>query len=219
MKKVYDLTENPQGIIQFVEKFLALSELKVYGTGETIVDQRSPMTAFYLILEGYAETYKEGSNGEVKNYGLMGPYTLIGMSSLDDYQHHTTYRAKTQMLAAMMPRERIREWSREMLMTVIDIQTGKSRNAYRQLLCEHTESAASRIAQLLLEIGAPGRDPEIGGIPCLCIFSAPEIARQINASPARVGQVLAEMTKTRAVIFSGKNILFVPERLESYLEE
>ena len=218
MKKCYDLTEQPQDSRSFVKEFLKLSELKVYERGSVLYEQGEVLEHFWLLLEGYVETYVIGGNRIVKNYGILGPYSLMGMSSLSGYTGHSEVRAKTRVLAAVMPKERVSEWSREMLLSVIRIQTGKCRNAQDQLISMHNESTASRVAQLLLEIGNPYRKPENGSIPTLCQFSPRSIAEQINASQARVAQVLREMEAEGTVKTVGRSIVFIPDKLESYLD-
>ena len=219
MKKCYDLTARPEDVRAFTKEFLKLSELRIYERGSVVYEQGEILQSFWYILEGYAETYVISDAGTVKNYGILGPYSLMGMSSLSGYEGHSETRAKTRMLAAVMPKERVKEWSREMLIAVIGIQTGKCRNAQNQLLSMHNESTASRVAQLILEIGNPYRNSVSESIPSLCMFSPRSIAEQINASQARVTQVLREMEAEGAVKSIGKGLVFVPDKLKRYLEK
>jgi CRP-like cAMP-binding protein len=214
----YLLSSGPEDKSDFIFEFLKLAELRIFEAGSFLYEQGQSIDRFFLILEGIAETYRMSPSGQKKCFGMFGAGSLLGMSSLDGYRMHDSVRCKTNVLVATMPSESISLWSREMLLMLISIQTDKSRILLRQLVCEHIEPIASRIARLLIEAGSPYRRQENELVPSLAIFNYKEIAELINATPERVSQVLREMEKDGAVSLRNPFIIYTPHFLRRYLE-
>ena len=215
----YQLTVEPQDSEKFIHEFLKFSSLRAFEKDSFIYEQGEKLENFYLILEGMAETFKNSNRGQQKNYGLIGPNTLLGMSSLDGYEMHASVRCKTKVLTAIMPKERLSLWNRDMFINLIKIQTDKSKALLHQLICEYTEETASRIARFLLEIGNPDRKHQSSYIPSLSIFNCRELADHVNASPTRVMQILRKMENDGAVQLQNKAIIYFPYLLEQYLKD
>jgi len=201
----------------FVEEYLKYSTIRSYQKQDVICNQGDLMDAFYLVIEGIIECSFRNEHGQKKIVGLVDKGMLIGMSGLDSYREHHTFSCRTPAIVAVMQKERINEWSREMLYSLIHMQTEKMRSAISHILGQYLDPVEARIARLLLEAGTASASIANVDIPMRVTFSKKEISEIVGSTRERVSQVMSEMQRSGAFTLKGKEVLFYSSALKKFL--
>ena len=205
---------------KFIGQFLQMADIRYCDRGELLDSpQGEPMKALHMLVNGIIECSFTSASGQRKITGLLENGTFIGMSALDGYLGHHTFVCRTPSVIASMPVERLKDWSREMLLSLVIMQTEKTRTVGHQILHQYLEPTQVRLARLLLELAGPAREAAGQEIPSIVSIAKQEAADFIGVSREHLTKVMGEMRKNELLTVRGKSIIFYRSRLASLIEK
>ena len=212
----YMSTDLLQGHEKFIEKYMEAAEVRFFKKGDLLFQQGDQLNELYLILKGTVEFYFE-SEGKQKITSVITRGTLIGMAGLNEYEEHHTARCRTSVIVGAMKKDEIYNWDRDMILTLIKLQTRKIRAAYSQMLSQSFETIDVRILNFLLEAGMNEENQHMIELPTSIEFSKQEIANLVSSTRERVSQVMNSLQRDGLVEIDGKEIRYYVSKIKEAL--
>jgi CRP/FNR family transcriptional regulator, cyclic AMP receptor protein len=197
----------------------ALSErlcLVEFPRGHTLFTQGQPGDRLYIIISGKIKVGYHKQNGRRHLLTIRGPSDIVGgLSTFDPAPRTSTATTVTEVRAASMEREALRDWTvgcpefTERLLQLLARRLRRTNDSVVDLIFT---DVAGRVAKQLLQLGHRFGVPEGGALRVNHDLTQQEIAELVGASRESVNKALADFVHRGWITLEGKSMLIVDSK-------